>query len=58
MLDRAEIPERIVDARTPRELPSILGADEVARFLSPLGLSIGDEGSMAHQAGQRPHAAP
>jgi site-specific recombinase XerD len=32
-LDRAEIPERIVDARTPRKLPSILGADEVVRFL-------------------------
>lgn len=32
-LDRAEIPERIVYARTPRKLPAILGADEVVRFL-------------------------
>ena len=31
-LDRAEIPERIVYARTPRKLPAILGADEVVRF--------------------------
>ncbi|WP_320407131.1 site-specific integrase [Sphingomonas hengshuiensis] len=32
-LDRAEIPERIVYARTPRKLPDILSADEVVRFL-------------------------
>lgn len=32
-LDRAEIPERIVYARTPRKLPSILSADEVVCFL-------------------------
>ena len=32
-LDRAEIPERIVYARTQRKLPAILGADEVVRFL-------------------------
>lgn len=32
-LDRAEFPERIVYARTPRKLPAILGADEVVRFL-------------------------
>jgi integrase/recombinase XerD len=32
-LDRAEIPERIVYARTPRKLPAILGADEVVSFL-------------------------
>lgn len=32
-LDRAEIPERIIYARTPRKLPAILGADEVVRFL-------------------------
>ncbi len=32
-LDRAEIPERIVYARTPRKLPAILSADEVVRFL-------------------------
>ena len=32
-LDRAEIPERIVSARTPRKLPVILSADEVVRFL-------------------------
>lgn len=32
-LDHAEIPERIVYARTPRKLPSILSADEVVRFL-------------------------
>lgn len=32
-LDRAEIPERIVSARTPRKLPTILSADEVVRFL-------------------------
>lgn len=32
-LDRAEIPERIVYARTPRKLPVILSADEVVRFL-------------------------
>jgi len=32
-LDRAEIPGRIVYARTPRKLPSILSADEVVRFL-------------------------
>ena len=32
-LERAEIPERIVYARTPRKLPSILSADEVVRFL-------------------------
>ena len=32
-LDRAEIPERIVYARTPRKLPTILSADEVVRFL-------------------------
>ncbi|SEK00859.1 Phage integrase family protein [Sphingobium sp. AP50] len=32
-LDRAEIPERIVYARTPRKLPSILSADEVVRIL-------------------------
>ncbi|MGL4437706.1 MAG: tyrosine-type recombinase/integrase [Bosea sp. (in: a-proteobacteria)] len=31
--DRAEIPERIVEARTPRKLPAILGADEAVRFL-------------------------
>jgi len=31
-LDRAEIPERIVYARTPRKLPAILSADEVVRF--------------------------
>lgn len=33
MLDRGEIPERIVYARTPRKLPVILSADEVVRFL-------------------------
>ena len=32
-LDRAEIPERIVHARTPRKLPAILSADEVVHFL-------------------------
>ena len=32
-LDRAEIPERIVYACTPRKLPEILSADEVVRFL-------------------------
>ena len=32
-LDRAEIPERIVYARTPRKLPVILSGDEVVRFL-------------------------
>ena len=32
-LDRAEIPERIVYARMPRKLPTILSADEVVRFL-------------------------
>jgi integrase len=32
-LDRAEIPERIIYARTPRKLPAILSADEVVRFL-------------------------
>ena len=32
-LDRAEIPERIGFARTPRKLPVILSADEVIRFL-------------------------
>jgi integrase/recombinase XerD len=32
-LDRAEIPERIVYARTPRKLPAILSANEVVRFL-------------------------
>ena len=32
-LDRAEIPERIVYARTPHKLPTILSADEVVRFL-------------------------
>ena len=32
-LDRAEVPERIVYARTPRKLPTILSADEVVRFL-------------------------
>lgn len=32
-LDRAEIPERIVYARTPRKLPAILSAGEVVRFL-------------------------
>ena len=32
-LDRAEVPERIVYARTPRKLPAILSADEVVRFL-------------------------
>ncbi len=31
-LDRAELPERIVYARTPRKLPVILSADEVVRF--------------------------
>ncbi len=30
-LDRAEIPERIAYARTPRKLPAILSADEVVR---------------------------
>ena len=30
-LDRAEIPERIAYARTPRKLPDILSADEPAR---------------------------
>ena len=32
-LDRAEIPERIAYARTPRKLPDILSANEVVRFL-------------------------
>lgn len=32
-LGRAEIPERIVYARTPRKLPAILSANEVVRFL-------------------------
>ena len=32
-LNRAEIPERIAYARTPRKLPLILAADEVVRFL-------------------------
>jgi len=32
-LDRAEIPERIAYARTPRKLPTILSGDEVVRFL-------------------------
>lgn len=32
-LNRAEIPERIPYARTPRKLPMILSADEVVRFL-------------------------
>ena len=32
-LDRPEIPERIVYARTPRKLPTLLSADEVIRFL-------------------------
>ena len=32
-LNRAEIPERIAYARTPRKLPVILAADEVVRFL-------------------------
>src|SRR5665811_758955 len=32
-LDRVEIPERIIYARTPRKLPTILSADEVVRFL-------------------------
>jgi integrase/recombinase XerD len=31
--NRAEIPERIVYARTPLKLPDILSADEVVRFL-------------------------
>jgi site-specific recombinase XerD len=31
-LNRAEIPERIAYARTPRKLPTILSADEVVRF--------------------------
>ena len=32
-LNRAEIPERIAFARTPRKLPTILSAEEVVRFL-------------------------
>lgn len=32
-LNRAELPERIAYARTPRKLPTILSADEVVRFL-------------------------
>jgi hypothetical protein len=32
-VDRPEIPERIVYARTPRKLPTILSAEEVIRFL-------------------------
>jgi site-specific recombinase XerD len=32
-LDRAEIPERIAYARTPRKLPAILSSDEVVCFL-------------------------
>ncbi len=32
-LNRAEMPERIAYARTPRKLPAILSADEVVRFL-------------------------
>lgn len=32
-LDRAEIPERIAYARTPRKLPTILSPDEIVRFL-------------------------
>ena len=32
-LDRPEIPERIVYARTPCKLPTILSAEEVIRFL-------------------------
>jgi integrase len=32
-LNRAEIPERVADARTPRKLPTSLSADVVVRFL-------------------------
>ena len=32
-LNRAELPERIAYARTPRKLPTILSADEVVHFL-------------------------
>jgi len=32
-LERAELPERIPYARTPRKLPVVLSADEVVRFL-------------------------
>jgi integrase/recombinase XerD len=32
-LDRAEIPERIAYARTPRKLPTILSADEIVHLL-------------------------
>lgn len=37
-LDRAEIPERIAYARTPRKLPAILSADEVVRLLEAVSL--------------------
>ena len=32
-LRQADLPERIPYARTPRQLPVVLGADEVVRFL-------------------------
>ena len=35
-LRQATIPERIVYARTPRKLPTVLGADEVVTFLEPV----------------------
>ena len=42
-LNRAEIPERIAYARTPRKLPSILSADEVVRFLEAVpSLKVAD----------------
>jgi len=47
-LDRAEIPERITYARTPRKLPTILSADEVVRFLEAVpsadGVADPDDG--------------
>ncbi len=53
-LNRAEIPERIAYARTPRKLPAILSAEEVVRFLEAVpGLKARTALTAAYGAGLR-----
>ena len=49
--DRAEIPERIAYARTPRKLPTILSADEVVRFLEAVPSLMGGVGNRSKTPG-------
>jgi integrase len=58
MLNRAEIPERIAYARTPRKLPTILSADEVVRVLEAVpSLKARAALTTAYAAGLRPSEA-